>query len=138
MSRVNRFIYNSDFMTLARRGSTKLVATIPARELGASFFRTGTVEIPANIPSGSLLRMRAQYTGTNAANTIATSGSIQITENKGSGKTIVYDIGMEFTDTSLIIFYVIQGTGFQPSESSTLSTAQTITLYIDYLYQPNT
>lgn len=138
MSRVNRFIFNSDFMTLAKDGSTQVIFTIPALELGASFFRTGTVTVNTPIPSGSILRMRAQYTGTNATNTIATSGSIQITENKGSGKTIVYDIGMEFTGSSLIIFYVIQGTGFSPSESSTLSTAQTITLYVDYLKQPNT
>lgn len=138
MSRVRRFIYNSDFMTIAHGGSDKAIVTIPAQELGSSFFRTGTVEVPVNIPNGSLTRMRCQYTGTNATNTIATSGSIQITENKGGGKTIVYDIGMEFTGTSVIVFYVIQGTGFSSSESHTLSTAQTITLYIDYLYQPNT
>ena len=138
MSRVNRFIFNSDFITLAHKGSAKAIFTIPALTLGSSFFRTGTVTVANAVPPGSILRMRAQYTGTNDTNTIMTSGTIQITENKGSGKTIVYDIGMEFTGTDMIIFYVIQGTGFSSSESGTLSTAQTITLYIDYLEQPNT
>jgi hypothetical protein len=138
MSRVRRFIFNSDFMTIAHRGSVTVTFTIPALELGDLFLRVGVVDIDTIVPPGSLVRMRARYTGTNSTNTIATDGSITITENKGSGKKIEYFVNMNFGKDKLYADYLIAGTGFSSSESHTLSTAQTITLYIDYLYQPNT
>ena len=59
MARVKRFIYNSDFMTIARVGSDTVTATIPGKECDYS----GTIEIPMEIPEQAWARFRIEYTG---------------------------------------------------------------------------
>ena len=138
MSRINRFIFNSDYMTLARLASTSVIFTIPAMTLPSynGYGASGTLDLNVDVPKGAILRMRAQYTGTNATNTLACGGNVQITENKGSGKTIDYFASIVNEGNKLKISYSAQGTGF--TESSVLTTAQTIKLYLDFLNQPNT
>lgn len=137
MSRVNRLIFSSDYMTLAHAGEKDFIFTIPVVELKGSlaYVAEGTREVSGPIPSGAIMRMRVTYTGTNSTNTEDTDGYIWIRENKGSGKYIDYNAGIRIGNGKVYLDYYIIGNGLT---SDTLSTAQTLTIHINYLYQPNT
>ena len=133
MARVKRFIYNSDFMTIAHVGSEQIMATIPAGQTSGGVY-SGELSFPLDIPERSFARVRLKYTGSFRTVDMACAGFFMIQASK-SGKTIQYMANLAFEPGKLkIIYYVNNAT----DTSTVLTDAVTVTLLIDFLQQPNT
>jgi hypothetical protein len=131
MARVKRFIYNSDFMTIARVGSTTVTATIPGKECNYS----GTIEIPVDIPDQAWARFRIEYTGTSGPKQyLACQYFFYINATK-NGKQISYLTYLTCKKGKLVIEYSVNNL---TDASSPLVNSQTFTLHIDFMRQPNT
>lgn len=132
MARVKRFIYNSDFMTVARVESKDITFTVPA---GKTTYE-GTLEYDINIPSQSWARMRVTYTGALAGKQMLVCDASEIyLQSYQNRKRISYYINIYFKKGKLMIDYYATNT---TDSSSVLANAQTFTLHIDFLRQPNT
>lgn len=131
MARVKRFIYNSDFMTIAHTGRETITFTIPAGQTDYS----GTKEFDIKMPEQSWARVRVQYRGTNnRVQDLASSGFFYITATK-NGKNISYLVNLSFKQDKLVAEYYVNNV----TDSTVVSAnAQTVTLIIDFLRQPNT
>ena len=132
MARVKRFRFNSDFMTVASVGRKEVTLTIPAGETRGGQF-TGVVRKAIDIPANSWGRMQIKYTGSIMSVHMATTGYFAISATK-SGKNIQYSGDVFFEKGYVgIRYYVINTT----DTTTVLTNAQTITLVIDFLQQPN-
>lgn len=131
MARVKRFIYNSDFMTIAHTGREVLTLNIPS---GTTSYN-GTKEYTLDIPEQSWARVRASYTGTSGPKQdLACNGYFIIMAYK-SGKQIGYYATLTFKKGKLIVKYAVDNL---TDSTQVLANAQTVTLTIDFLRQPNT
>lgn len=134
MARVNRFVFNSDFMTIAKAGHGEANMIIPAGETGAggaSYY--GTVWASMDIPSGCFARARLQYTGSLRAIDAGISGLFFITATK-NGKQIQYMCQLVFKGGKVGIYYDVTN---MTDTSQVLCDAQTVKLIIDFLKQPS-
>lgn len=133
MARVKRFIFNSDFMTVASAGRQSISVTIPAGETAGGQFN-GERSYTMDIPENSWARCRVKYVGQYGTVDMACNGFFIITATK-SGKNIQYVCTLGFEPGKLkLVYYVINAT----DTSTVLTDAQTVTLIIDFLKQPNT
>jgi len=131
MARVKRFIYNSDFMTIARAGSTTVTVTIPGKECGYE----GTIEIPVDIPDQAWARFRIEYTGTSGPKQyLACQYFFYISAYK-NGKEICYFARLTCKKGKLVFYYDVYNL---TDHTSPLVNSQTFTLHIDFMRQPNT
>jgi len=131
MARVKRFIYNSDFMTIARAGSTTVTVTIPGKECPYS----GTIEIPVDIPDQAWTRFRIKYTGTSGPKQYLACQCFFCISAYKNGKEINYFADLTCKKGKLVIeYYVFNLT----DRTSPLVNSQTFTLHIDFMRQPNT
>jgi hypothetical protein len=131
MARVKRFIYNSDFMTIARVGSTTVTATIPGKECNYS----GTIEIPVDIPDQAWARFRIEYTGTSGPKQYLACQYFFYINAYKNGKQISYLTYLTCKKGKLVIEYSVNNL---TDASSPLVNSQTFTLHIDFMRQPNT
>lgn len=135
MARVNRFIFNSDFMTIAKAGHGEANMTIPAGETGAGGASYhGTVWVDMDIPSGCFARARLKYTGSFMSIDAGISGLFFIDATK-NGKQILYVCQLVFKGGKVGIYYDVTN---MTDTSQVLCDAQTVKLIIDFLKQPNT
>lgn len=135
MARVNRFIFNSDFMTIAKAGHGEANMTIPAGETGAGGASYhGTVWVDMDIPSGCFARARLKYTGSFRSIDAGISGLFFIDDTK-NGKQILYVCQLVFKGGKVGIYYDVTN---KTDTSQVLCDAQTVKLIIDFLKQPNT
>lgn len=131
MARVKRFIYNSDFMTIARVGSETVTATIPGKECDYS----GTIEIPMDIPEQAWARFRVEYTGSaGRKQDLACQYYFYIEATKNS-KQISYLVYLTCKKGKLSIEYYVNNL---TDSTRPIADAQTFTVHIDFLRQPNT
>lgn len=131
MARVKRFIYNSDFMTVARVGSATVNVTIPAGECDYS----GTIEFPMDMPEQAWARFRVKYSGTSGPTQyLACQNYFLITARK-DGKEINYYVKLTFRKGKLVVVYIVNNL---TDSTKPLVNAQSVTLYIDFMRQPNT
>lgn len=131
MARVKRFIYNSDFITIARVGSTTVTATIPGKECNYS----GTIEIPVDIPDQAWARFRIEYTGTSGPKQYLACQYFFYINAYKNGKQISYLAYLTCKKGKLVIEYYVNNL---TDASSPLVNSQTFTLHIDFMRQPNT
>lgn len=133
MARVKRFIFNSDFMTVASAGRQTISVTIPAGEtVGGQY--DGERSYSVDIPENCWARCRVKYTGQYGTADMSCNGWFIIEATK-NGKTIYYSCTLGFEPGKLkLVYYVINAT----DTSTVLTDAQTVTLTIDFLKQPNT
>jgi hypothetical protein len=133
MARVKRFIFNSDFMTVASAGRAQLSMTIPAGEtVGGQY--GGERSYLVDIPENCWARCRVKYTGQYGSVDMACNGWFWLFATK-NGKQIQYLCNLAFEPGNLKLVYYV----FNATDSSTVLTdAQTVTLIIDFLKQPNT
>ena len=134
MARVNRFIFNSDFMTIAKNSRQTFTATIPSGETLYGIY-TGSKTIKTDIPAGCWPRCKVAYTATNnRTQESVCEGLFVITANK-NGKTINYICTFDLCDGEVIIsYFVINAT----DSTTVLTDAQTVTITFDFMEQPNT
>lgn len=135
MARVKRFIYNSDFMTLARVGHKEVTVTIPARK---AWLYAGDIEIPMEVPSNSFTRYQVKYqsSATYAPLQWLSVNDYFIISDNQSGRQIAYTAFLVTEKDKLRIFYYVMD--LSSSSDSILINSQTFTLIIDFLTQPNT
>lgn len=133
MAKVKRFIYNSDFMTIAKVGHEEVTATIPAKK---EFYYAGDIEIPVKIPEGCFARLQVKYQGTSGPlQWLAVDSYIVITATQ-SGRQISYVCFPAFESDKLHLFYYVIDMSSQ--SSSITINSQTFTIILDFLQQPNT
>ena len=135
MARVKRFIYNSDFMTLARVGHKEVTVTIPARK---SLLYAGVIEIPMEVPSNSFTRYQIKYQASGAyapLQWLSVNDYFLISDTQ-NGRQIVYTAFLVTEKDKLNIFYYV--IDMSNNSDSILINSQTFTLIIDFLTQPNT
>ena len=132
MARVNRFIFNSDFMTIAHVGREEVTVTIPA---GETPIYSGVKEVEiADMPAGCWPRCKVSYTATNNRTQVtACEGLFVITAYK-NGKTINYVCSLSFSEGKMSLWYYVQNA---TDTSTVLADSQTVTITIDFLKQPN-
>lgn len=134
MARVKRFIFNSDFMTVAKNSRQEFVVTIPAGETNAGMY-AGEKVIQTDIPAKCWPRCKVKYTATNnRTQESACEGLFIITATK-SGKTINYICTLEFSKGELTVGYIVVN---MTDTTTVLTDAQTVTITIDFMEQPNT
>lgn len=132
MARVKRFIFNSDFMTVASAGRQEINITIPAGQTTGGQY-SGERSYTMDIPENSWARCRIKYTGQYGTVDMASDGFFIIFATK-NGKTIQYLGNLAFEPGKLkLVYYVINAT----DTTSVLTDAQTVTLIVDFLKQPN-
>ena len=133
MARVNRFIFNSDFMTIARVERQSYTVTIPAGETQYGSY-VGEKEIDINIPSGCWTRCKVKYTASNNRTTETACEGAFVIEATKSGKTIDYICSLNFSAGKLKVEYIV----FNKTDMTTVLTdAQTVTITLDIMLQPN-
>lgn len=133
MARVNRFIFNSDFMTIARLERQSITVTIPAGETQYGFY-VGEKEIEIDIPSGCWTRCKVKYTASNNRTTETACEGVFVIEAPKSGKVIDYICSLEFSEGKLKVGYIV----FNKTDTTTvLADAQTVTITLDIMQQPN-
>lgn len=133
MARVRRFIYNSDFLTIAKASRQVFNFTIPGHETtGGQYY--GTLTQSVDIPANSFTRSRIKYVGQYMTVDMAVTYCFMITGTK-SGKQIQYFCSFSCEDGKVNLDYtVINAT----DTTAVLADAQTFELTIDFLTQPNT
>ena len=130
MARVNRFVFNSDFMTIAKAGHGEANMIIPAGETGAGGASYhGTVWVDMDIPSGCFARARLKYTGSFMSIDAGISGLFFIDATK-NGKQILYVCQLVFKGGKVGIYYDVTN---MTDTSQVLCDAQTVKLIIDFL-----
>lgn len=137
MAKVKRFIYNSDFMTIAKVGHEEVTATIPAKK-DASY--AGWIELPINIPKRSFPRYQVKYQATSQyapLQWLAVDSFILLT-NYQSGREISYLIFPLYSEGKLVFFYHVLDMSSQAIDNPILIDSQTFTVVLDFLQQPNT
>lgn len=134
MARVKRFIFNSDFMTVAKNSRQVLTVTIPAGETLYGMY-AGEKQIALEIPAACWPRCKVKYTATNKrTQETACDGAFTIAATK-SGKTINYICTLEFSKDKLTVGYIVVN---MTDTTTVLTDAQTVTITIDFMEQPNT
>lgn len=133
MARVKRFIYNSDFMTIAHVGREQINITIPAGETKQGQYG-GVLSFPLKIPAQSFARSRLKYVGSMMTADVACAGDFYISATK-SGKQIQYMAFLAFEPDKLKVLYWVSN---MTDLTTILTDAITVTLTIDFLRQPNT
>jgi hypothetical protein len=133
MARVRRFIYNSDFLTIAKASRQVFNFTIPGHETsGGSYY--GTLTQSVDIPANSFTRSRIKYVGQYGTIDMAVASYFLMTATK-NGKQIQYFCSLSCEDGKVNLDYTV----INATDSSTvLADAQTFELTIDFLTQPNT
>ena len=135
MARVKRFIYNSDFMTIAHVKREQITATIPAIDIPAGHqLEEGMLTIPLKIPAQCFARTRLKYVGSMMTVDVACAGLYLVLATK-NGKQIQYTANLVFEPDNLKIRYAVSNL---TDASAILTDALTVTLTIDFLRQPNT
>ena len=132
MARVNRFIFNSDFMTVAHIAREEATVTIPAGETRGGQY-TGEVSVNMNIPPQSWARAQVKYTGQYMNVHMACGGYFLITATKNN-KQIYYYCNLMFEGGKLKIKYYVSNL---TDTTTVLTDAQTVTLILDFYQQPN-
>ena len=135
MARVNRFVFNSDFMTVAYVGRQEVIVTIPAKEFVVADY--GDVEVAVDIPPGCYTRTRIKFTGGYVPADYACDGDFFIFD-KVNNRQIDYTCRVYTKDKKVGVHYFIYDEASISSEQTVLSNAQTFTLILDFLKQPNT
>ena len=133
MARVNRFIFNSDFMTIAHNNRTEQTVTIPPGDTGSVGY-VGEIDIPIKVPKGCWARCRYRYTTNLGQEELAFMNDFLITDTK-NGKQIYCMNWLVFEEDKAILRYWVWN---NTDTTSVYTNAQTVTLIIDFLDQPNT
>ena len=135
MAKVKRFIYNSDFMTIAKVGHEEITATIPAKQ-AASY--GGQLIFPIDIPKQSWARMQLKYQGQRGPLQWVAFDSYVFIEGRQSNRQIFYTVMVLFKDGQLVLDYFVDDTSAQAVDNPILINSQTFTIILDFLQQPNT
>lgn len=121
-------------MTVAKNSRQEFVVTIPAGETLYGMY-AGEKVIQTDIPAGCWPRAKVKYTATNnRTQETACDGAFVIAATK-SGKTINYICTLEFSKGELTVGYIVVN---MTDTATVLTDAQTVTITIDFMEQPNT
>lgn len=135
MARVNRFIFNSDFMTVAHVAHEEVTLTIPAKDIPAgSAVYWGEVYTEAKVPQNCFARLRVKYVGQFGTVDVGSNGVFSIQHQK-NGKTILYAGDIRLEEGKVCLSYSVYN---RTDTTAILADAQTVTIIIDFLKQPNT
>ena len=138
MARVNRFVFNSDFMTVAYAGRQEVTMTIPAKELLANVGSAyGDVEAAVDIPPGCYVRARIKFTSGYVPADYSCDGDF-IIYDKVNNRQIDYSCHVYTKDKKVGVHFFIYDEASISNPQTVLSNAQTFTLILDFLKQPNT
>ena len=141
VSRINRFILNTDFLTLAKNKHYERNIIIPAIELidsGLSGYQKrgdASVDINMPTPAGAIARSSVTFKGNNSgATTVNCNGFFTIEDSFNNGLLWQIYWGRKNSTTITVYATVYQRTGYP---AITLSPTVTFTLNVSYFYPPN-
>ena len=133
MARVKRFIYNSDFMTLAKSNANKVNVTIPATNPGPVGIDVNYIATGIKVPKGAIMRASITYGRYNYK--FASSDGLWILNMVSSTKKQHWYVSFFVQNGELYVSYVIFIEGY--GDSGVLVDAQTFLLEVVFLYPPN-